>query len=168
MTLADVLLSEFDHEMQKTRELLALIPDDQTAWKPHPKSFTLGELSLHLAHLPSWAVMTAQHTEFDLNPADGPPPHRPTYRSPAATLEYFDENIRTARAAIAVLSDEQMMVPWTLKNAGQPMFSMPRTAVFRSFIMNHIIHHRGQLTVYLRLCGVPLPSVYGPSADSPM
>ena len=165
MALADVLISEFDHEMATTRKLLELVPEDQAAWKPHPKSFTLGELSLHLANLPTWAVMTAQETEFDMAPSDGSGPERPTYRSPAATLEYFDENIQKARAAIISLSDADMTVPWTLKHAGQTVFSMPRAAVLRSFVMNHLIHHRGQLTVYLRQCDVPLPSVYGPTAD---
>jgi uncharacterized damage-inducible protein DinB len=168
MTLAQSLLPEFDQEMGSTRQLLELVGKTDPAWKPHEKSWSLGDLSLHLANLVSWGETTLQTTELDLNPPGGPPWTPPVYESPEATLKVFDANVAKARAAIAATSDADMMVPWSLKNAGQAIFTMPRVACLRFFVMNHLIHHRGQLTVYLRLKDVPLPSVYGPTADAPM
>lgn len=168
MTIAQSLLPEFDNEMGSTRQLLELVARTDPSWKPHEKSMSLGDLSLHMSNLVSWGETTMQTTELDLNPPGGPAWTPPVYESPEATLQVFDENVRKARAAIAAASDADMMVPWSLKNAGQTYFTMPRVACLRGFVMNHLIHHRGQLTVYLRLKDVPLPSVYGPTADAPM
>ena len=168
MTLAQSLLPEFDQEMSSTRQLLELVGETDPAWKPHPKSWSLGDLSLHIANLVSWGETTMQTTELDLNPPGGPAWTPPVYESPAATLQVFDRNVTQAREAIAKASDADMGVGWSLKNAGQTLFTMPRIATLRAFVMNHLIHHRGQLTVYLRLKDVPLPSVYGPTADAPM
>ena len=168
MSIADALVAEFDQEMQSTRRLLELVPADKAGWKPDPKSWNLGDLSVHVANLPVWAVSTLQQTELDMNPTDGPGYTPPSYDSPTATLASFDENVKNARAAIAGASDQDMTVSWSLKNAGESIFTMPRAAVLRSFVFNHMIHHRGQLTVYLRMNDVPLPSTYGPTADSPM
>lgn len=168
MTIAGSLLPEFDREMAVTRQLLERVPEGKAGWKPHQKSFSLGDLSLHLATLPTWALSTLEQTEFDINPPGGSGFTPPKYESVAATLKAFDENAKATRAAIAGASDGEMMVSWTFKNAGQTVFSMPRVAVLRSFVMNHLIHHRGQLSVYLRLQDVPLPPIYGPTADSPM
>lgn len=163
--IRDSLLPELDQEFATTRTLLALVPAAQTAFRPHPKSWTLGELALHLANLLTWLPMTLKATEFDLDPPGGPRVVSPKFESVRATLAFFDETSRAARAALAKATDAELLVPWTLKKHGQAMFSLPRAACLRSFVMNHLIHHRGQLTVYLRLVNVPLPPVYGPTAD---
>ena len=168
MSTADSLLPEFDHEMGVTRRLLERVPEAKASWKPHQKSFSLGDLSAHIASLPSFASAALKLTELDMNPPGGQPYTPPTFGSTAATLKMFDDNVKAARAAIAGTSDGEMTAIWTLKSGGKEIFSMPRAAVLRSMVMNHLIHHRGQLSVYLREQDVPLPSIYGPSADSPM
>ncbi len=165
MALRDSLLPELDQELATTRKLLELVPEAKTSFRPHQKSWTLGELSLHLANLLTWLPSTLKATEVDLDPPGGPRFVPPKFESAAATLEMFDETARAARSALAAASDAELMVPWTLKKRGQAMFTLPRVACVRSFVMNHLIHHRGQLTVYLRLVDVPLPPVYGPTAD---
>lgn len=168
MTIAQSLLPEFDQELATTRALLALVPEERAAWKPHERSFSLGDLAMHIANIPTWGASALAQTELDMQPVGGPAWAPRAYESLSATLARFDENAATARAALAAASDEDLMVGWTLKNAGQTVFTMPRAAVLRSFVLNHIVHHRGQLSVYLRLCDVPLPSIYGPTADAPM
>lgn len=165
MAIRDALLPELDNELATTRALLALVPASKTSFRPHPKSWTLGELSLHVANVLTWLPMTLRTTELDLDPPGGPKFVPATFESPAATLAMFDETARAARAALATVSDAEMSVPWSLKKHGQVMFTLPRAACLRSFVLNHLIHHRGQLTVYLRMCDVPLPPVYGPTAD---
>jgi uncharacterized damage-inducible protein DinB len=164
MAIKDALLPEFDHEMASTRTLLERVPSDP-AWKPHAKSMTLGRLATHIAELPVWAGVTLTSTELDFNPPGGSQYQSPTYSDTPALVKLFDENVKNARAAISATSDPDMMVGWTLKNNGEALFTMPRVAVLRSFVMNHMIHHRAQLGVYLRLKDVPLPSMYGPTAD---
>jgi uncharacterized damage-inducible protein DinB len=166
MPIAQSLLPEFDHEMATTRSLLERVPEASGAWKPHPKSTSLGDLASHMVSLSGWASAILTLPELDLSPPDGSGFSNPTFATNAALLQQFDENVRGARASIAATSDEDMMVDWSLKYAGNTLFSMPRIAVLRSFMMNHVIHHRGQLSVYLRLNEVPLPSIYGPTADS--
>jgi uncharacterized damage-inducible protein DinB len=168
MAIADSLLPEFDHEVATTRSLLERIPEAQATWKPHEKSMTLGELSSHIANVPGWVISTMTATELDLNPPGGPAFVSPTFDGTEALVKTFDENVKSARAAIASASDGDMFVDWSLKSNGETLLCMPRVAVLRSFIMNHLIHHRGQLSVYLRLQDVPLPSIYGPTADTPM
>lgn len=168
MSIAESLLPEFDRETGLTRQLLERVPNEKASWKPHPKSFSLGDLSLHIANLLTWAVSTMKQTEFDINPPGGPGFAPLKFESVGTTLKTLDENVRTTRAVIAGATDGEMMVMWTFKNGGKTVFSMPRIAVLRSFVMNHMIHHRGQLTVYLRELDVPLPQMYGPTADSPM
>ena len=160
------MLPDFDHETATTRTLLERVPSDRVDWKPHGKSMSLGELAMHIAHIPLWASVTLERTEFDTNPPDGPGITTPPYQSPARLLQSYDENVRVARALVQRMTDGEFMVQWTLKNGGRPVFSMPRVSVFRSFVMNHAIHHRGQLSVYLRLLDVPLPNIYGPTADT--
>jgi uncharacterized damage-inducible protein DinB len=161
MALVDALLPEFDHEMTTTRKLLERVPDDRFDWKPHARSMSLGTLVTHLANLASWGQTTLGQSELDL--ATTPPAAAATSRQ--QLLETFDRNVAVTRAALAGISDAELMAPWALKREGKTMFSMPKAAVWRSFVLNHVIHHRGQLTVYLRMHDVPLPSIYGPSAD---
>lgn len=168
MPIAQSLLLEFDHEMATTRTLLERVPEDRAAWKPHPRSTALGDLAAHIANVPSMAPRVIGMTEIDMNPPGGPAFTPPRFTSTADLLATFDEHVRQAREAIADIQDGDLGVPWSLKNAGQTIFAMPRIAVLRSFMMNHLIHHRGQLSVYLRLNDVPLPSIYGPTADEQM
>lgn len=160
------MLPEFDHETATTRTLLERVPDAKAPWKPHVKSMSLGELAMHVCNIPGWAPVTLKETEFDTNPPGGQQYTPPPFESTAKMLEAYDEGVKAARVMLAAATDGEMMVPWALKSGGRTVFSMPRVAVFRSFIMNHAIHHRGQLSVYLRLCDVRLPSIYGPTADT--
>jgi uncharacterized damage-inducible protein DinB len=161
MAIADGLLPEFDHEMTVTRKLLERVPEGNFDWKPHHKSMSLGQLAQHVATIPRWGDVTLSRTEFDLS--SEPPPAAMTTR--AEMLEAFDRHVRDARAALVGKGDGELMAPWTLKRGGHTIFSMPRTGVWRAMVMSHLIHHRAQLGVYLRMHDVPLPSMYGPSAD---
>lgn len=165
MTIAEALLPEFDHEMATTRKLLERMPEDKADWKPHPKSFALGLLCAHIADMPNWATTALTSTELDLNPPGGQPYEQMKFESRAAMLERFERHVGAARAEMARASDAEYMVGWTLKSAGQTFFTIPRVAVVRTWVLNHIIHHRGQLSVYLRELDVPIPAIYGPSAD---
>ena len=163
MAILDALLPEFDHEMATTRRVLERAPDAQFGWKPHDKSMSLGELAGHLANLPYWCTATLQDTSLDLATyqRNAPP------SSNADLLKGFDDRVTAARAKLATTTDPEFLVPWTLKHGDQEFFTMPRISVLRTFVMNHMVHHRGQLTVYLRLNNVPVPPIYGPTADEP-
>lgn len=164
MALKDALLPEFDHEVGTTRRLLERVPEADLSWRPHPKSFSLGQLASHIANILHWVNPTCDVSVFDLATiGDDARPKQPT--SLAEILKAFDANANTARTKIDAQSDALMLAPWTMKQGDQEVMTMPRTAVLRGFIMNHLIHHRGQLSVYLRLRDVPLPAIYGPSAD---
>jgi uncharacterized damage-inducible protein DinB len=167
MAIADALLPEYDHEIATTRTLLERVPDGKPAWKPHAKSMELGRLSMHIAELPTWVGNTLKKTELDVAPVD---PSQRAVSKPFTTTQAmvadFDAHAKAARAVIAATPDEAFFVPWSLKKAGHVEMTMPRIAVLRSFVMNHLIHHRGQLSVYLRLNDVPVPSIYGPTADT--
>ncbi|HEX4933002.1 MAG TPA: DinB family protein [Gemmatimonadaceae bacterium] len=165
MSIAQSILPEFDHEMSTTRKLIERTPEAQLAWTPHAKSMSLGRLAIHLATLPHWGVVTMTATELDMNPPGGGGYRTPELGTVAEMLAEFDRNVSRAREAIAASSDADFMVGWSLKNAGHTIFTMPRVAVLRTFVLNHVIHHRGQFSVYLRLHDVPVPSIYGPSAD---
>jgi uncharacterized damage-inducible protein DinB len=165
MGMNQALLGELDHEMSGTRKTLERVPDDKLAWKPHPKSYSMGELAAHLAEMPTWASVTLEQDSFDVNPPSGSTYQRPSLKSRKEILDAFDQNLASARAVLAKITDQQLMQPWSLLNAGKATMTMPKIAVFRSFILNHNIHHRAQLGVYLRLNDIPVPSLYGPSAD---
>lgn len=163
MALTDALLPEYDHEMGTTRRVLERLPDAEFGWKPHDKSMSLGELGQHLAGLVMWSGAIANQSEFDLatfNPEDLPP-----MGTREKLLAAFDASVASSRAVLASKTDGELLAPWTLKKQGKEIFTLPRIAAIRSFVMNHCIHHRGQLTVYLRLKNLPVPSIYGPSAD---
>lgn len=167
MSIAAALLPEFDREMGVTRRLLERVPDGQFGWQPHTKSMTLGRLAEHLAELPQWFGHTINQSGIDMGTARRPE----GYRSPAtrdAVVAMFDTNVAAARAALDGKTDAELLAPWTLSRGGHPMFTMPKAAVLRAFVLNHMVHHRGQLSVYLRMHDVPLPSMYGPSADEAM
>ena len=161
MAIKDALLAEYDHEMGTTRKLLERVPDAKLAWKPHEKSMTLGGLATHLSNLPRWGGTILNEASFDLADA---PSNLEAMASRAEILRHFDEASKQTRIWLDK-SDAELMARWTLKRSGQEMFSMPRIAAFRSFVLSHSIHHRGQLSVYLRLNDVPVPAIYGPSAD---
>jgi uncharacterized damage-inducible protein DinB len=164
MPLKDALLPEFDHEMGTTRRLLERVPEADMAWRPHEKSFSLGQLASHIANIPHWVDATCDLAVFDVATlGDDGRPKQPD--SVAVLLAAFDANVKKARAKIDAQPDPALFAPWTLKNGEHEVFTMPKIAVLRSFIMNHLIHHRGQLSVYLRMRNVPLPSIYGPTAD---
>ena len=165
MTIAQSILPEYDQEIVATRGVLERVPAERVAWRPHERSWSLGDLSLHVANLPSWLRITLETEELDLQPPDGPGFQGVTFESPAATLAHFERHAAEGRAALAATADARLAEPWSLKLGGKVKFTMPRSACVRMFVLNHLIHHRGQLTVYLRLCGVPLPSIYGPTAD---
>jgi len=161
MAIKDALLAEYDHEMGTTRRLLERIPDDKLQWKPHEKSMALGELASHLGNIPNWAGNILNESSFDLASA---PPNQEPKKSRAEILELFDGSAKKTRAMMDKV-DGEYMASWTLKRGGHEIFSMPRVSAFRSFVLNHTIHHRGQLSVYLRMNQVPVPPIYGPTAD---
>lgn len=165
MTIGQMMLGEFDQEMQNTRKTLERVPDDKWNWKPHDKSGTLGWLAGHIATLPGWLTMTIQTEQLDYAPVDGPAYQPPKIENRKDALAEFDKTSAEARAALAGVSDREMMKGWTLLAGGKEIFTMPRVACIRGFVMNHLIHHRAQLGVYFRLVGVPVPGHYGPSAD---
>jgi uncharacterized damage-inducible protein DinB len=165
MPIADALLPEFDHEMANTRKMLERIPQEIWDWKPHPKSSTTRELATHIATIPGWMVDTIEKDSFDFAPVGGQPYQPPVFASKEEALAAFDEGVAGARASLAAAQDAHLMKEWALLAGGQVIFSMPRMACIRSFVMNHGVHHRAQLGVYLRLCDVAVPGMYGPSAD---
>jgi uncharacterized damage-inducible protein DinB len=165
MSIAQALLPEFDHEMAGVRKTLERTPEAKFEWRPHPKSGAMGWLASHLATLPSFAVRIVELDSFEIAPDGKPPSWPPKFASTKEVLETFDKNRDAARAAIAGASDEHLMKPWTLSYMGKTIFTLPRTGVLRAIVMNHMIHHRAQLGVYLRMNDVPVPALYGPSAD---
>ncbi len=166
MALKDALLPEFDHEMGVTRKLLERVPDADLGWKPHEKSFSLGDLAAHLAQIPHWSAAILDQPSYDMAKVE--PDERTSPARGADVVAAFDQAVASARAKLDGKSDGELLAPWTLKKGGQDVFTAPAVAAFKSFIVNHSIHHRGQLSVYLRLRNVSLPAIYGPSADEPM
>jgi uncharacterized damage-inducible protein DinB len=165
MSMSEFLVDEFDHETQGTRKVLERVPEEHAAWAPHPKSKSLGELANHIAGLPVWVgrIMTAPEYDF-LAPGAPTPGVRP-WESKAALLAKHDKSVSDARKLMAAASDAQLMESFSLKAGGDVVFTLPRVAALRSMVFSHTIHHRGQLTVSLRLKDVPLPGIYGPTAD---
>lgn len=168
MSLKESLIQEFDLEMANTRKTLERVPEDKFAWKPHAKSFSMIELAAHLANLPGWIDPSFTSDSIDFMPGGVPIKEAKTADSRAELLARFDKNCAAARAALAGASDEQLLAIFTLLANGKIITAIPRIAMLRSFIFNHNIHHRAQLGMYLRLNDIPLPPIYGPSADESM
>lgn len=164
MTFREMILPEFEREMATTRRVIERVPDDKLDWQPHAKSMTMRGLATHLSNIPSWAVHGLTKDSLDVAP-QGVPVRATPVNSTREALEAFDKNVSEARAAIEGADDERMAQGWSLLHNGHMLFTMPRAAVLRQFVLSHIIHHRAQLGVYLRLNDIPVPSVYGPSAD---
>ena len=162
MKISDRLLPEFDHEVSTTRKLLERVPEDKWDWTPHEKSMKMGRLACHVAELPYFATSTSKSDSMDFAKGEYKTVEAATRQQ---LLDAFDKNATDARAAIAALSDEDLMKPWSLVMDGKALMTMPKAGVLRTVMMNHLIHHRGQLSVYLRLTDTPVPSIYGPSAD---
>lgn len=165
MKLNEALLAELQMEAQSTRKMLASIPDDKLTWKPHDKSMSLGLLASHMADIPNWAVVTIEQDELDFATTDY---KIKEYETTAELLKSFDENLAKAVKSLENASDETMMKNWKMRAGDVIYMDMPKIQVMRGFILNHNVHHRGQLSVYLRLNDIPLPSVYGPTADEAM
>jgi uncharacterized damage-inducible protein DinB len=165
MSLSQSLLPEFDMEMANTRKTLERVPESKLGWKPHPKSGSMGWLAGHLSHLPGWAVITIKQDSLDLSPDGKPPEPQPEPKSQNELLATFDKNVAEARAALTGADDATLLKPWSLLMTRRVLMTMPKAACLRGFVMNHIIHHRAQLGVYLRLNDVAVPAIYGDSAD---
>jgi uncharacterized damage-inducible protein DinB len=163
MAYAETVLPEFDQEMANTRKVLERIPDDKFDWKPHTKSHTIGWNANHIADIPNWLVMVLNTPSLDIAPAGGGTFTSPKLTSRAGIVGLFDRNVAAARQAITEAKDVDS--PWSLLQAGNPIFTMPRSAVIRSMVLSHLIHHRAHLIVYLRLNDIPVPGMYGPSGD---
>ena len=162
MSIAEALVPELEQEMTTTRRLLERVPSDRAQWKPHPKSFALGHLAQLISWMPGWIANTVSSTALDLTVAPGY-----SFETTETLLAGFDRNVREALAALRAAKDADFSVPWSLKRGDHVLFTAPRGAVVRMHI-SHLSHHRGQLTVYLRLLDVPIPSIYGPTADERM
>jgi len=165
MSISESLLPEFDQEMASTRKLLERLPENfEAGWKPHPKSMALGHLSGHVAELPSWATSTIEKDKLCFSMSEFKPFVPATRKE---VLDRFDKCVAEARTAVSGATDEHLHKIWSLEVDGKTFMSMPRVAVLRGVVMNHLIHHRAQLGVYLRLQDIAIPGMYGPSADDP-
>jgi uncharacterized damage-inducible protein DinB len=162
MSLVDGLLPEFDREMGVTRRMLAAVPFNKADWKPHAKSKSMGELASHIANVPRLGIFLMTQPDLEIGASF---PRPPDCTSSEELLARFDEHVKSVRGALASKADVEMATPWTMRHEGKEMFTMSRASAWRTFIISHLIHHRGQLTVYLRLNDVPVPPAYGPTAD---
>ena len=162
MAIAQVLLPEFDREMATTRKMLERFPEDKVEWRPHETCMTLGRLAGHVAEISGWTVPTMMQDKLEIDRNQNTPT---IVKKRDEALKQFDETVRNAREVLAAASDETFMKPWTFVAEGKTIFTLPKIAVMRSFVMNHLIHHRGQLAAFYRIAGVPVPSIYGPSKD---
>jgi uncharacterized damage-inducible protein DinB len=162
MSLKDPLISELQFESISTRKMLERTPLEKADWKPHEKSMTLGRLSAHVAEIPSWVVHTLSADELNFKTDEWKPV---VFTNNKDMLEFFDKNVADAKKALEETTDEMMYKNWALKMDGNVLFQMPKIQVLRTWAFNHLVHHRAQLSVYLRLNDIPLPSTYGPSAD---
>jgi uncharacterized damage-inducible protein DinB len=165
MRIAELLLPEYDNEITITRKILERVPDDKAEWKPHPKSFSMAHLAQLVSMLPEWVVKTMEQTELDIAPKDRPRGSGYTIEKTATLLAQFDLNAKAGRDALAKANDADFQVPWTLKAAGNPVLTQPRYMIVRQMVLNHLVHHRAQLGLYLRMVDQKVPQMYGPTAD---
>jgi len=165
MKLTELFLDELEREAAGTRHALQRVPEGRNDWKPHERSMPLGSLATLVAAMPSWIVNTIKLDELDLNPPNGSRPKPLEWRTREELLQALDRNVEQAREALANTTDEHLMTPWRLLVAGRVVSEQPRHVVIRDAVFNHLAHHRGQLTVYLRLNNASVPAIYGPSAD---
>ncbi|HET9012402.1 MAG TPA: hypothetical protein VFN38_11345 [Gemmatimonadaceae bacterium] len=165
MPIAELLLPEYDSEIAITRRVLERVPDDRGEWKPHEKAFKMAHLAQLVAMLPEWVGKTLEQTELDIAPKDRPRGAGYTVETTATLLALFDRNASAGRAALARAKDEDFQVPWTLKAGGTPVLTQPRYMILRQMVLNHLVHHRAQLGIYLRLTDQKVPQMYGPTAD---
>jgi len=165
MNLREALLADLDHECAVTRRVLARVPETSLAWRPHEKSFSLGGLATHVTQLPHWGRQILDHDSYDLDAATG---HGDGLASVAEILAAFDRHVTEIRTGLVNRSDAELVAAWRLKRGNETLLFMPKVSALRSFMLHHLIHHRGQLTLYLRLLNVPLPPIYGPTADEPL
>ena len=165
MSYAETVLPEFDRETANTRKVLERVPEDRLDWQAHPKSLTIGWNANHLAEIPGWVEGALTTPSWDIAPVGGERYQSPKLTTRQEILDLFDRNVAAARKAIAAVKDDQLAQPWSLLNAGTPFFTIPRATMIRSFVLNHLIHHRAILCVYLRLNNIPVPGMYGPSGD---
>jgi uncharacterized damage-inducible protein DinB len=165
MNYAETILPEFDREIAKTRKVLQRIPEDKLNWRAHPKSNTIGWNANHLAEIPGWVEGMLTKPSWDISPVGGQGYQSPKLASRQEILNIFDRNVAAARKALAAVKDEEMTQQWSLLQAGKPIFTMPRAVVIRNFVLNHLIHHRAILCVYLRLNDIPVPGMYDPSGN---
>ena len=165
MSTAQTMLEDFQTVMAGTRKALERVPFEKADWAPHEKSMTLGRLAGHIAEAPGWGLSILTTDELDMAPADGGGYTPPVFESIDDVLATFDRGVSAVEAALPDLTDEALAEYWSLKSGGEEIFGGPRGTFFGNMVTNHVIHHRGQLTVYLRLCDVPVPGMYGPSAD---
>jgi uncharacterized damage-inducible protein DinB len=165
MKYAETILPEFDREMAKTRKVLERVPEDKLDWQALPNSHTIGWNANHLAEILGWVEGVLTKPSWDIAPVGGERYQSPKLTTRREILDLFDRNVAAARKAIAAAKDDQLLQPWSLLNAGTPFFTMPRATMIRSFVLNHLIHHRAILCVYLRLNDIPVPGMYDPSGD---
>ncbi len=165
MSYAESTLPEFDHEMAITRKLLERLPESLLDWRPNEKSNTIGWNANHLVEIVGWVEGVLTESSFDIDPVGGPPYATPNLSDRQTILDQFDQNVAQARAAIAAVDDHALGEMWSLFERGKELFTMPRGAVVRTFVISHLIHHRAILSVYYRLNQVPVPAIYGPTAD---
>jgi uncharacterized damage-inducible protein DinB len=165
MKMTELFLAELERETSGTRRVLERVPEGRNDWKPHEKSMPLGHLATLVATLPGWVSMTVEQDELDLNPPGGSRPKQEDFKSRQDLIDAFDKSVAKARESLTKTNDEHLMKPWRLLVGGNVVHEQPRHIILRDSVFNHLAHHRGQLTVYLRLNGAPVPAIYGPSAD---
>lgn len=165
MSLSQLLFADLEQEFANTRRTLERVPDEKWDWKIHEKSNTIGWVATHLGRIPSWTNFTFDRDSLDLNPADGANFDPPTPTNCAENLKIFDENVAQAIETLRNVDNTTLELPWTLLSGGEKIFTIPKHMVIRTWVINHLVHHRAILTVYFRVNDIPVPALYGPSAD---
>lgn len=165
MSRIQSLLAEYDHLAKNARKTVERIPDDKFGWKPHEKSFSMGDLASHLVNIQTWLNVTLDMDEFDMHPTEGEEFIPPKASNKEELLEMFDKNFEEGKKCLSETPDEKLDDNWSLLSGGNVLFTMPKVAVVRNFVLNHMIHHNAQLGMYLRLNDIPVPATFGPSAD---